>query len=234
MRTHASFPARSGAWAAAIPAPTSLAISSGVSIVASCALVGSLVCGGGLPAGEPGRYKWSSLSLLGGGEGEGDAAGLLDLGGEPPPLPPVPPTVGSGGSGGSGGLDAGIAGRRSLLVVGAGVSRMGLRSAEWTGRGGDAAGAVATLVQGGLTGLRQVCKGLGDGSLVIGDPRRGIWVAIRRISSRACRSSLSILLTFLWWSAAHSSTLPWKVTRCWLRAVLASTRKARASLTRVS
>jgi len=70
------------------------------------------------------------------------------------------------------------------------------------------------LVLGSLAGLRQSCGGSGDGSLVVGDPGRGIQEAIRRISSLACRSSLSIRLTFLWWSAAHSSTFPWKVTRC--------------------
>jgi len=234
VRIRASFSACSGARVAAIPVPTSLAISSGVSIVASCALVGSSVSGGGFPAGGPGRYWLSSLSSLGGGEGDGDAAGLLDLGGEPPHLPPVPPAVGSGGSGGSGRLDTGIAGRRSLLVGGAGVSRTGLQSAERTRRGGGVAGADTALVLVGLTGPHQVCKGSGDGSLVVGDPGRGIRVAIHQISSLACRSSLSILLTFLWWSAAHNSTLPWKVTRCWLRAVLASASKTRASFTRVS
>jgi len=69
-------------------------------------------------------------------------------------------------------------------------------------------GAVATLVLGGLTGLRQSCEGSGEGILVVGDPGRGIQVAIRRISSLACRNSPSILLTFLWSSAAHNSTLP--------------------------
>jgi len=132
------------------------------------------------------------------------------------------------GRGGVGGPSAGITGRRRLLVGGAGVSRRGLR------RAGGGMGAVAMLVLGCLMGLRQSCGGSGHGSLVVGDPGRGIRVAIRRISSLACRNSSSILLTFLWWSAAHNSTLPWKVTRCWLQAVLASARKAKASFTRVS
>ena len=96
--------------------------------------------------------------------------------------------------GGVGGRDAGIAGRRDLLVGGAGVSRTGLRR---VGSGTGAAGAVAMLVLGGLAGLRHACGGSGDGSLVVGDPQRGIRVAIHRISSLACRSSLSIWLTFL-------------------------------------
>jgi len=125
-------------------------------MVASCILVGSPEFDGGLPVGKFCTYR--SSSLLDRGKGKGDAAGRLGLGGEPLPLPPVPPAVGSGGSGGSGGLDAGIAGRHSLLMGGAGVSRIGLRSAGGTWRGGGAigaAGAVAALVLGGLTGLRQ-------------------------------------------------------------------------------
>jgi len=59
-------------------------------------------------------------------------------------------------------------------------------------------------------------------------------VAIRRISSLARHSSSSTFFIFIWWSAAHSSTFPWKVARCWLQAVLASFRKARVSFTLVS
>jgi len=101
--------------AAVILAPTNLAISSGMSMVASCAPIGSLVSGGGLPAGRFCTYR-SSSSSLGGGEREGDTAGCPGLGGEPPPLPPVLPVAGSGGSSGSGvGLDGGIAERLSLI-----------------------------------------------------------------------------------------------------------------------
>jgi len=232
----ASFAGRSRPHAAAIPAPTNLVISSGMSMVASWASIGSLASAGGLPVGRFHWYRSSSLSsLLGGGEGEGDTTLRLGLGGEPPPLPPVPLAAGSGGSGGSGGgLEGGTTDRLCLRPGEIGVSRRGLRRAGRIGSGGGVVGAVAALVLGGLAGLRQSCRGSRDGGLIFGDPGTGIWVAIRRISSLAHRSSSSTLFIFLWWSAAHSSTLPWKVTRCWLRAVLASARKARVVFTRVS
>ena len=68
----------------------------------------------------------------------------------------------------------------------------------------------------------------------LGCNSKGIRVAIRRISSRACHSSSSIAIVFLWWSAAHSFTLPWKVARCCPRAVLASAKKASMSFTLAS
>jgi len=149
-------------------------------------------------------------------------------------LPPPPLAIGHGGSGGSGGLDGGSAGHLCLRAGEAGASRIGLRSVGSAGSGTGAADAAAALVLGGLTGLRHNCRGSGDGRLVFGEPGRGIRVANRLISSLACRSSSSTWVIFLWWSAAHNSTLPWKVARCWLRATLASARKARASFTPVS
>ena len=78
------------ACAAAIPAPTSWAISPGVSMVASRFWVGSLAPGGGLPVGRFRSYR-SLSSSLGGGEGEGGAPLCGGLGGGPPlPAPPVP------------------------------------------------------------------------------------------------------------------------------------------------
>jgi len=229
----ALFAGLSGARAATIPAPTSLAISSSVSIVASYALVGSPAPVGGLPAERFCMYR-SSSSPLGGVKGEGDLDGCPGLAGDPLPLPPLPPAAGHSGSSGSGVLDGGSAGRLCLHTGEAGASRIGLWSVGRTGSGGDAAGAVVALVLGGLTGLHHSCRGYGDRRLVIGEPGRGIRVAIRRISSLACCSSSSTWVIFLWWLVAHSSTLPWKVARCWLRATLASTRQARASFTRVS
>jgi len=203
--------------------------------------------GAGFLGGE--GERWFRKDGRGGSDGGPEGGPLDDWGGVegglPPHLPAGPGAGGLGltrrlsssrrclisgvvGKGGAGELDTWRAGRRSLLVGGAEVRRTGLRRA---GGGGSTAVAVAMLVLGGLTGLRQVCGGSGDGSLVVVDHGRGIWLAIRRISSLAWCSSLSILLTFLWWSAAHNSTLPWKVTKCWLRAVLASARKAKASFT---
>ena len=229
----ASFAGHSGACAAAIPTPTSFAISSSISIVAICALVGSLVPDGGIPMGRFCTYK-SLSSLLGGGEGKGDLGGRPGLGGVLPPLPPPPPAIGHGGSGGSGGLDSRSAGCLCLHAGKVGASQIGLRRVGCAGSGRCAAGAMAALVLGGLTGLRHSCRGSGGGSLVFGEPGRGIWVANCLISSLARRSSSSIWVIFLWWSAAHNSTLPWNMARCWLRAALASARKARASFTRVS
>jgi len=135
VRIRTSSTGRPGACAAAILAPTNLAISSGVSIVASCAPVGSLAPGGDLPVGRFCTYKSLSL-LLGSGEGEGNMACCPGLGGEPPPLPPAPPAAGSGGSSGSGGgLEGGIADHLSLLVGGTGASQMGLWRAGPTGSG---------------------------------------------------------------------------------------------------
>jgi len=205
-----------------------------VSIVASCALVGSLDSGRGLSAGRFCTYKPSSSSL-GGGEDAGDSASCLGFGGEPPPLPPLLPAADNGGSGGSrGGLEGGIADRLSLRVGRKGESWMELWSVSRTGSGGGTADAVGSLVLEGLAGLRQSCSGSGVGVLGFGDTGRGIRVVIRRISSLARRSSSSTLFIFLWWSAAHSSTFPWKVARCWLWAVLASFTKARVSFTLVS
>jgi len=170
-----------GSRTAAIPAPTSLAISSRVSMVASCALMGSLVFGGGLRAGRFWVFRSSSY-VLGSGEGEGDPAGRLGPGGIPPPLPPVPPVAGHGGSSVSGGLDGGSAGRLCLHKRRAGMSRMGLWSAGCLGSGGNAAGAVgavgvvgavAALVLEGRIGLHQCCNGSRDGRLVAGESGRG-------------------------------------------------------------
>jgi len=175
------------------------------------------------------------MLLLGGSEGEGDMASCSGLGGEPPPLPPVPQTAGSGGSGGfGGGLEGGIADRLSLRVGVMGVSWMGLRSAGRSGSSGDAVGADGALVLGGRAVLRQSCSGSLVGVLGLGEPRRGIREAIRRISSLTRCSSSSTFFIFIWWSAAHSSMLPWKVARCWLGAVFTLFRKARASFTLVS
>jgi len=189
--------ALSGTCAAAIPAPTSLAISSGVSIVATCAHVGSLVPGGGLPVARVCTYR-SSSSPLGGGEGEGEAEGepasRSGPCGGPVPPPPVVPTAGNSGSGG---LDGGMAGRLCLRVAGVGASRIWLRRTGCLGKGGGAVGADAALVLGILAGLRQSCSGSGEGALGLGDPGRGICGAIRWISSLARRNSSSTLLIFL-------------------------------------
>ena len=174
--------------AAAIPALTSLAISSGVSIVATCTHVGSLVPGGGLPTGRFCTYRSSSSQLGGGegeGEGEGEPTGCWGPCGGPVPPPPVVPTAGNGGRGGSGWPDGGMAGRLYLRVAGVGACRIGLRSTGRLGKGGGAAGADAALVLGILAGLRQSCSGSGDGALGLGDPGRGIQIVIRRISSLA-------------------------------------------------
>jgi len=88
----ASFMDHSGTRVAMIPAPTSLTISVGVSIVANCPFVGSFVLGGSLPVGRFHSYRSSSSvsSSLGGGKGDGDTAGLHALlGGPPPPAPPA-------------------------------------------------------------------------------------------------------------------------------------------------
>jgi len=140
-------------------------------MVASWVLVGSLVPGGGLPAGMFCTYRSSSPSLEG---GKGDPTGGPGHGGDPPRLPPAPPTAGSGGSGGSSGLDGGTAARLCLRVGGAGASRIGLQRTGRIGSGGGTAGAIAELVLGGLTGLRQSCNGSGDGALAFCDPGRGI------------------------------------------------------------
>jgi len=160
----ASFAGHSGARAAAIPAPTSLAISSGVSIVANWALVGSPVPDGGLPAVRFCMYRLSS-SLPRDGMGKGDLDSRSDLGGVPPPLSPLPPAAGHGGSSGSDGLVGGSAGRLCLRAWEAEASQIGLRSVGWAGSGGGAAGAEAALVLGGLTGIRHSCRGCGDGAL---------------------------------------------------------------------
>jgi len=228
-----SFAGRSGARAAAIPAPTSLAISSGVVLVAIGVLVGSLVPGWGLPVGRFCMYK-SSSSPLGSGEGKGDLDGCPGPGGILPPLPPPPLAIGHSGSGGSSRLDGGSVARLCLRAGNVGTSRIGVRSVGRDGSGRGVAGAVAALVLGGLTGLRHSCRGSGDGRLVLGELGRGIQVANRLILSLARRSSSSTWVIFLWWSAAHNSTLPWKVARCCLRAALASARKVRASFIRVS
>jgi len=115
VRIRTSLAGRPGACVATIPAPTNLTISSGVSIVASCAPVGSLAPGGGLPVGRFCTYRSSSLSL-GGGEGEGELTGRFGTCGGPPPLPPAPLSVSGSGSGG--GLEGGMACGRSLQVGG--------------------------------------------------------------------------------------------------------------------
>lgn len=121
VRICASSTGRPGACAAVIPAPTYLAISSGVSIVASCAPISSLAPCGGLSIGRFCTYKSPSL-LLGGGEGKGkgEPTSHLDPCGGPLPLAPAPPSVGGGGSGG--GLEGGMACHRSLRVGGLGGS----------------------------------------------------------------------------------------------------------------
>jgi len=137
-------------------------------------------------------------SLLGEGEGEGEGEPTDHWGpcGGPVPPPPAVPTAGNSGRGGSGGLDGGTAGRLCLPVAGVGASRIGLRRIGRLGRGGGAA-ADAAMVLGSLAGLRQSCSGSREGALGLGDPGRGIRVAIRRISSLARRSSSSTVLIFL-------------------------------------
>ena len=146
----------------------------------------------------------------------------------------MPPAVGHGGTGGSGGLDCGSAGCLCHRTQrGAGASWKGLLSVGCIGSGRGVAGAVA-LVLDGLAGLRHSCRGSGNGCLLCGEPGRGIRVAIRRILFLACRRSSLTWAIFLWWSAAHNSTLPWKVAKCWLPATLALARKARVLFTRES
>jgi len=198
-------------WAHATPSATSCTSSATVNVGS-----GFLGDGGGAEVGGSGV--------------DGGFDGGLEGG---PPAPPPWGFLHGGGDTCPVGI-GGMAGRRSLLVGGAEASRIGLCSARQVGSGGGTLGAVGTLVLEGLAGLRHSCRGSGDGGLAFGDPGRGIWVAIRRISSLARCSSSSTLFIFLWWSAAHSSTLPWKVARCWLQVVLASARKARASFTLVS
>jgi len=165
-------------------------------MVATYARVGSLVSGGGLPAGRFCTYR-SSSSLLGGGEGEGKGEPTARWGpcGGPVPPPPVAPTAGNSERGGSGGLDSGIAGRLCLRAAGVGASQIGLRRIGHLGKGGGAA-ADTVLVLGNLAGLRQSCSGSEEGALSLGDPGRGIRVAIRRISSLARCNSSSTLLIF--------------------------------------
>jgi len=154
-------------------------------MVATCVHVGSLVPGGGLHAGRFCTYKslWSPLGS-GEGEGEGEPTDCWGPCGGPIPPPPVVPTAGNSGRGGSGGLDGGMAGRLCLQVAGVGARRIGLRRIGRLGKGGGATADVA-LVLGNLAGLRQSCSGSGEGALGLGDPGRGIRVAIRRISSLA-------------------------------------------------
>jgi len=157
-----------------------------VRIVATCARVGSLVPDWSLPAGRFCTYRSSSSQLGGGegeGEGEGEPTGCWGPCGGPVLPPPVVPTAGDSGRSGSGGLDGGMVGRHCLRVVGVGVSRIGLRRIGHLGKGGSAAGTDAALVLGILAGLRQSCSGSREGALGLGDPGRGIRVAIRRISS---------------------------------------------------
>jgi len=71
----ASFWVHSSLRVAAITAPTSHAISSGMSMVANLSSVSLLACGGGRPIGRRSHtYKSSSLLLLEGGGGDGDTA----------------------------------------------------------------------------------------------------------------------------------------------------------------
>jgi len=122
----------------------------------------------------------SSSSPLGGvkGEGEGEPTGCRGPGGGPVPPPPVVPTAGNSGRGGSGRLDSGMVGRLCLRVAGAGVSRIGLRRVGRIGKGGSAASIDAALVLGIFAGLSQSCSGSRLGALGLGDPGRGIRVAI--------------------------------------------------------
>ena len=178
------------ACAAAIPAPTSWAISPGVSIVASRSCVGSLAPGRGLPVGRFRSYR-SLSSSLGEGDGEGGAlpCGGLD-GGPPLPAPPIP-------WGPYGGLAAGTAlglcrrcwvppnkGLPSTSRVG-GAPGFGVGRVRSTGVGGRGT-AVAT--RNSSSCARASCCSR---------------PAIRPWSSFRCCSSVS---TFFWWSAAHFST----------------------------
>ena len=165
-------------------------------MVATCTRVGSLVPGGDLPAGRFCGYR-SSLSLLGSSEGDGKGELTARWGpcGGPIHPPPVAPTAGSSERGGSGGLEGGMADHLCLRAAGVGASRIGLRRIGRLGKGGGAAVDVA-LVLGNLAGLRQSCSGSGEGALGLGNPGRGIWVAIRRISSLARCNSSSTLLIF--------------------------------------
>lgn len=108
----------------------------------------------------------------------------------------------------------GMAGGCSLRVEGASGSRMGLRKVGQVKGVRGSCGSAGLLVLEGQVGLHHGCGSCGGEGPGAGEPGRGIPVASCRISSRACCRSSSICLTFCWWSAAHNSTLPWKVARC--------------------
>ena len=218
MCTRAPLSGCSMACAAAIPAPTSWAISPGVSMVTSRSWVGSLAPGGGLPVGKFRSYRSLSPSI-GGCEGEGGVTLCGGLGGGPPlPAPPVPWGL-------SGGLVAGTAGvlcrhcwvppSKGLLSMsqvssapGLGVGRV--RLAGVAGRGT----AVATRNNSSCAWASRCSR-----------PAIQSWSLFR------CCSYVS---TFFWWSAAHFSTLPWNSIRWTFQSRFASDRKATASCIQAS
>lgn len=199
-------------WALAMPSATSCTSSCGVN-------VGRWFLGGDCRGDG-----------VGGSSGDGGSDGGLEGG---LPLPAPCGFLQPGGVTWPTGM-AGMAGGRVLLIGGKKGSQMGLHNGRQVGSGCGTFGAVGALVLEGLAGLHQSCSCSGVGALGFGDPGRGIRVAICLISSRACRNSHSTLVIFLWWPAAHSSTLPWKVARCCPLVVLASPRKASVSFTQVS
>ena len=170
----------------------------------------------------------------GGSEGGPDGGPAADPGGVEGGFPPCPvtgPKVGGLGdtwllSCSSRCLISGVMGTAGGLCrrsVGPGFRHSGLPStgSEW------ADGALVLIC---LTGLLHAGGAVGTGGVV----GNGIRVAMCWISALASWSWFSRVATRFWCSAAHNSTLPWKLARCWFRAVLASARKDRVSFTRAS
>ena len=121
----------------------------------------------------------------------------------------------------------GTAGGRFHLVAGAGFRRNGLLQ---VGCDGVTDGALVLVGQMGLLHTDSpVAAGQRMG--VVGS---GILVATCWISVLSSRSCFSRVATCSWCAVAHSSTFPWKLTRCWFRAMLASARKDTASFTQAS
>jgi len=163
-----------------------------------------------------------------------------------PPSPPLPtPMLGGGGgvvgclnlrsmslnSGVEGGCDqgdSGIVGRRVRHSVGIRLRRSGLSSA------GCVAGIVGSLALVGLTGLCLwgVAATRYRGRVVVVSSR--IRITIHWISNSTSWSCFSSMFTRSWWALAQSSTFPWKLARCWLRATLVSARKDNESFTQAS
>jgi len=132
-------------------------------------------------------------------------------------------------AGGCGRGDSGIAGRQVCRPVGIGLRRSGLPSADCVAR------IIGSLALVGLTGLHHwggVAATRHQGRVgVVGS---GIRVTIRWISVHASWSCFSSMFTRSWWALAQSSTFPWKLARCWVRATIVSTRKDNKSFTGTS